>query len=168
MVEESGLHLVVDVAESDLRILRSAPIPSVPRRALQPPFLDVTKKYDFNAPVSELVLDLLDAKGKVLESFGWAWRAEAFSDQPLRGESDGFQGGRVRSDHTLRLLEIPAPPSASFLLFARSDVGPGPGPRGVRRTELVLYSLVTPPLPAPPLPVATRTLPGPIDLPGDL
>jgi hypothetical protein len=162
---QPGLHLVVNVMHDDVVILRSAPLRNAGRRALQPPFLDPARKYRFDRTAAELVLDVLDVKARVIESFSWLWNAEAFHDRPHEDVYDGIQGGRVYSALGLRILVIPVDAAAALLRFSRSDVSAGPEERGVVRTPLSLYEvrplgthIPPPPFPGPPL--TPRALPG--------
>lgn len=167
---EAGQHLVVDVQKGGLKVQRSAPVGNAPRRALQPPFLDPRRSYSYPKPVAELVLDLLDLEGRVLESFAWPWATDAFFDRPAA--EGGFEGGRRPSGHTARVLLVPVPKATVFYLFSRSDVPAGGegAPRQVTRTALAIYtaSSPVPPLPRLPFPAAgldVRPLPGRRPLP---
>lgn len=161
---QPGLHLVVKVMQHDVTVLRSAPVGNAGRRALQPPFLDPARRYRFDRPAAELVLELLDPRGGVVDSFSWLWRTEAFHDAPHPDVQGGIQGGRVYSALGLRILVVPVEPVAALLLFSRSEVSAGPIERRVDRTPLSLYELRplthAPPLPFPGHPPAPRALPG--------
>jgi hypothetical protein len=164
-MSQPGLHLVVNVTHDDLTILRSAPVRNAGRRALQRPFLDPARRYRFDRPAAELVLDVLDVNARAIESFGWLWNTEAFHDRPHQDVYDGIQGGRVYSALGLRILVIPVDVAAALLLFSRSDVSSGPDERDVLRTPLALYEVRPlgthpPPLPFPGQPLTPRALPG--------
>ncbi len=160
MRPEPGLHLVIgDLGE----VLRSAEIRNAPRRFVQPPYLNRETLKDVTKSLSELVLDLLGPDGRVLDSFGWPWTAEAFFDRPPTKEHKGKKAGRFRSPtaETLRLLRVPVPGPAAFLLFSKSIAvfGRQRRPESVKRVGLTLYSRVSP-VPHPPrLPDFARDLP---------
>jgi hypothetical protein len=144
---EPGLHLVMGELG---RILRSAPIRNAPRRVLQAPFLGPRTVNKIKESISELVLDLLHRDGRVLDSFGWPWTSEAFHDGPLEQAlaQEGIRIGRIetKSRESIRVLRVPVPSSAAFLLFSQTAVTPrmGSKPRGVTRRGLALYTLVSP------------------------
>jgi hypothetical protein len=160
---EPGLHLVIGERGT---IVRSAPIRNAPRDVLQPPFLSEATVEQITTPLSELVLNVLGRDGRVLDSFGWPWTAEAFYDTSAK-EREGVRVGRVASLQPLRLLRVPIAEGATFLLFSQTSVMPGEGrgSRAPRRTGLTLYSLVSPIPPRPRLPeyaagLRPRPLPG--------
>jgi hypothetical protein len=162
---EPGLHLVIGAGS---RLLRSAPIRNAPRRVLQPPFLvpgilkEITTRTSPLAQLSELVLDVLSRDGRVLDSFGWPWTGEAFYDGPLSPAmaQQGIRLGRIVSQQEeLRVLRVPVPADAAFLLFSRSAVDFDPVSRPLLiRGGLALYSLVSPMPPVPRLPIAADNL----------
>jgi hypothetical protein len=146
-------------------IVRSAPIRNAPRNVLQPPFLSEATVDQITTPLSELVLNVLRRDGRVLDSFGWPWIAEAFYDTPAKKQSRGVRVGRVASLQPLRLLRVPIAKTATFLLFSQASVVPDEdlGPRAPRRRGLTLYSLVSPIPPPPLLPeYAARLRPQPL------
>jgi hypothetical protein len=149
---EPGLHLVIGRLG---KILRSAPIGNAPRRHLQPPFLGPRTLKEIEKPISELVLEFLRRDGRVLDSFGWPWTSEAFYDRPLSTAlaREGVRIGRLESRQPLRVLRVPVPPSAAFLLFSQSvvTIGPGLERKTFIRKGLRLYSLPPSDLPRPPL-----------------
>ena len=130
-------------------------------------------------PISELVLDLLAGDGRVLDSFGWPWTGEAFYDGPLSRAlvQEGIRPGRMESPQTVRVLRVPRPAAATFLLFSQTRVSfaeqlGAPGSLvtltrtvSLQRIGIALYPLESPAPPIPPLPdfaegLGSRPLPG--------
>lgn len=148
---EPGLHLLI--SESG-RILRAAPIRNAPRRHLQPPFLGPETVMGIEKPISELVLEFLSSDGLVLDAFGWPWTSEAFHDGPIGAAlaQEGSPVGRLESRQPIRILRVPLPPSAAFLLSSESFVEfTFGGANTFGRRGKALYSLPPSDLPPPPL-----------------
>lgn len=177
---EPGLHLVI--GERGI-VLRSAPIRNAPRRGLQPPMLTAEGLDRIDRPggpkalPSELVLDVLGRNGRVLDSFGWPWTAEAFYDRPHDKGNEGLPAGRIEVRQTLRILRVPVASSAAFLLFSRSSLSLGKDSRKgtVTRGGLSLYSLLSgirpgesalPRFPGFAIGLGARPLPGRVPLRG--
>ena len=91
----------------------------------------------------------------MLDSFGWPWTSEAFYDGPLSTAlaQEGIRIGRLESRQPIRILRVPVPRSAAFLLFSQSvvTIGQGSQPKTFIRKGLALYSLPPSDLPRPPL-----------------
>lgn len=168
---EPGLHLVLDEHGG---ILRSAPIRNAPAAFLQPPFLTPRRLKQITGPYVELILDVLRLDGRVVDSFGWPWMTEAFFDRPVVIRFAAMETvtiGRVETPPALRVVRVPTPRSAAFLLFSESrvNIGPDAKPHLGLRQGIALYSLVKPVPPNPPLPafadhLRAQELPGPAPL----
>ena len=164
---EPGLHLVIGEHGG---ILRSAPIRNAPAAFLQPPFLTAQRLKKLTAPYQELILDVLRLDGRVVGSFGWPWSTEAFFDRPFVQRVVALEGtliGRAETPPALRVLRVPTPRSAAFLLFSESrvEIGADSKPRLGLRQAVALYSLVKPVPPNPPLPDFAKHLEA-LELPG--
>src|SRR5262245_64411733 len=103
---EVGLYMRYRVEETRLAVEAAALIPRWSASPLHPPVLTPEKFRQFAYPGSETVLSLLDARGRVVDSFGFRAVPQVYFDRKAPGRP-GLTG--KTGDPTQKLREIRVP-----------------------------------------------------------
>jgi len=138
---EPGLYLFITVTRDTVSVRQVARLEKTSRYHLRAPLLTPATRADFESPASELVLEVIGADGKVLDSFGWPAEAEAFVDRLDPETGDFVHTPPARSWEWDARFRIPLGANARYLRFYRADLR-GTGERAtITPTPLGLFDL---------------------------
>jgi hypothetical protein len=168
---EAGLYLRVRVEENARLVVDAAAlIPRWSPALLHAPILTRETFARLAYPGAETVLSMLDAKGGIVESFGFREVPQVYFDRKT-SDRRGLTGKTGDPTQKLREIRVPFGKRADFLCFYRSELTFLRDSRALPQFQqqwLALYSTAAPGEalpPTPPMPVPAPPDVQPIPLP---